>query len=373
MARLRKTPKDNELRFSLAAVQFLQAVEGLMQDFYRYGLKHDSGMTPFGRASIPFLRLPVPANPNAEPVGYDDIRQTMQAFVRSLWKAEATLAAMDESEVKLQLDFGKMRLDWNGNGVAASDELLWKIFARVNPRMRISDGQSGSLVIAFDRADAYWLRGYCHLLMAMAEIVLAHDARELFERSAFLFFPDPVSPHTFLVDERKKSRSSPNFHLVDLVATVHSIDLPVAEPERMASVLSHLEAVIDESRKTWAAILAEEDNYREWIPGPGQTSVFRNMRVTDTIVDRWHSFLDESEAILDGNKLIPFWRRGAEGQGINLRRAFTEPTNLDVVAWVQGTAATPYLEPGELTDTGVWQRLQAAFGGQMTTFFVWFN
>jgi uncharacterized protein (TIGR03000 family) len=373
MARLRMTPKDSEWRFSLGVVQFLRAVEGLMQDLYRYGLKYDAAMTPFGQASIPFLRLPVPENPTPEPVSYDDIRQTMQTFVSNLWKAEATLAAMDETDVQLKLDFGKMRLDSNGDGAASGEELLWKIFARVNPRMGISNAQSGSFAIAFDRADACWLRGYCHLLMAMGEFVLAHDGRELFERSAFLVFAQPDSPHTFLLEERTNLRRSGESYFVDLIAMVHAIDLPVTEPERMASVLAHMESTIAESRKMWAAIRAEKDNYREWIPGPNQTGVFPSMRVTDTIVQRWHSFLDELEAILKGDKLIPFWRGGAEGEGINLRRVFTEPTDLDLVAWVQGSAATPYLEHGELTDEGVWQRLRTAFGGQMMTFFVWFN
>lgn len=371
--RLRQTPKDNELRFSLGAVQFLRAVEGLMQDFYHYGLRYDAAMTPFGPASIPFLRLPVPENPDPAPIRYEDARRIMATFVRSLWKAEATLAAMDETEVHLNLDFGTMRLDYNGDGVADADELLWKIFARVNARMRISNTQTAKLSIAFDRADAYWLRGYCHLLMAMAEVVLAHDGKELFERSAFLFFPKPVSPHTFLTCESKPSRDMQVFHMVDLVTVVHSINLPVTEPERMASALTHLEAVVAESRKTWAAILAETDNDREWIPSPSQSGAIRNVRVTQNIVQSWHQFLDELDGLLDGNKLVPFWRDGAPGQGINLRRVFTEPTRFDLVAWVQGSAATPYLEPGELTDRSVWQRLREAFGGQMMTFVVWFN
>ena len=373
MTLLRKTPQDNELRFSLATVQFLRAVEGLMQGFYRHGLKYDAAMTPFGRPSIPFLRLPVPHNPAPEPISYDDARDIMQTFIRDLWKAESSLAAMDGTEVQLVLDFGQMRIDSNGDGMAAEDELLWKIFARVNPQMRISNTTKASLLIAFDRADAYWLRGYCHLLMAMAEVVLAHDGKELFERSAFLFFPKPVSPHTFLMHNSRQSRDMQTFYMVDLVATVHSVNLPVAEPERMAAALTHLEVVVDESRKTWKAIQAEKDNDREWIPGPNQTGAIPNMRVTQNIVHRWHQFLDELDGLLDGKKLVPFWRSGVEGQGINVRRIFTEPTRLDLVAWVQGSAATPYLEPGELTDRSVWQRLQDAFGGQMMTFIVWFN
>jgi len=37
------------------------------------------------------------------------------------------------------------------------------------------------------------------------------------------------------------------------------------------------------------------------------------------------------------------------GPGVNLRRVFTEPREFDLVLWVQGTAAVPYLEAGEVT------------------------
>jgi hypothetical protein len=41
----------------------------------------------------------------------------------------------------------------------------------------------------------------------------------------------------------------------------------------------------------------------------------------------WLEFLDEAKALLKGEKLIPFWRKGEE-RGINLRRVFTEPRTL---------------------------------------------
>ena len=48
---------DQQARFSLGVVQFFQAVEGLGQDQFRYGLLG-------GRArALPFMRLPVPENP----------------------------------------------------------------------------------------------------------------------------------------------------------------------------------------------------------------------------------------------------------------------------------------------------------------------
>ena len=80
----------------------------------------------------------------------------------------------------------------------------------------------------------------------------------------------------------------------------------------------------------------------------------------------------ETEAILAGKKLIPHWRV-KDGRGVNLRKVFTEPTDFDLVMWVQGTAAKPYLERGPITQPEVWQRLQNVFRGQFIGFAIWFN
>ena len=96
------------------------------------------------------------------------------------------------------------------------------------------------------------------------------------------------------------------------------------------------------------------------------------MRVTQPMVDHWLRFLQEADDLLAGKRLAPFWRTN-DGRGVNLKRAFTEPTEFDLVLWVQGTAATPYLEKGELTRPEVWQSIQAAFGGDFFTFMAWFN
>ena len=55
--------------------------------------------------------------------------------------------------------------------------------------------------------------------------------------------------------------------------------------------------------------------------------------------------------------------------------SFTEPRPFDLVLWIQGTAATPYIEDGPMTRPDVWRRLMAAFrgGGGLFFFTVWFN
>ncbi len=144
------------------------------------------------------------------------------------------------------------------------------------------------------------------------------------------------------------------------------------EPARMAKALQHFQAVTVLSRQSWKLILAETDRDREWLPNPNQTAVIPNVRVTQPMVESWLAFLDEADDLLAGKKLVPFWRSG-EARGVNLNQVFTQPRRTDVVLWIQGTAAAPYLELSKVTQPQLWQRLRETFGGQLFGFAAWFN
>src|SRR5262245_13535826 len=122
----------------------------------------------------------------------------------------------------------------------------------------------------------------------------------------------------------------------------------------------------------WKLAMAETDDDHEWIPNPKQHSVIPEVRVTLEMVDQWQAFLDEADAILAGKKLIPFWR-GAGDLGVNVRRVFLEPKRFDLVLWVQGSAAAPYLEKGPVTKRETWERLMRVFEGNFIGFAFWFN
>jgi hypothetical protein len=149
--------------------------------------------------------------------------------------------------------------------------------------------------------------------------------------------------------------------------------LPVAEPERLKAALAHMEAMVALSRSSWKFILAETDDDSEWVPNPKQRSVVPNVRVTAQMVEGWERFLDEFELILQGKRLAPFWRGKEPRRGINVRRVFTEPRTLDLVMWVQGTSASPYLEVGDVSSTETWDRFNRIFGGEFIGFALWFN
>jgi hypothetical protein len=318
------------------------------------------------------LRLPVGANPKPEQLTYPGARKILMNWVDDLQKAEATLVQVTDPEVKLPLHFGLIRLDFDGDGQATEEETLWRLYSRFNPRSGVTPEAARSFVIGFDRGDVHWLRGYCHLLMAMAEFALAHDGQEIFDCTAHLFFPRVDTPHEFLVGAPKLFDIGSDIDVVDVIALVHLIRMPVREPERTRAALTHLESMVAQSKESWKFILAETDDDHEWIPNPRQAGVIPNVRVTKEMVAAWQEFLNEAEALLAGKKLVPFWR-SKDGRGVNLRRVFTEPRSFDLVLWVQGTAATPYLERGPLTQPEVWQRLQRVFGGEFLGFALWFN
>jgi hypothetical protein len=156
----------------------------------------------------------------------------------------------------------------------------------------------------------------------------------------------------------------------DLIAFIHLLHWPVVVPERMQSVLAHLEAIPPLSRENWTRIQAETDNSKEWLPNPRQTGFLPGVTVTQEQIDGWMLLLDEVEALLKGEKLLPHWRFD---NGINLRRLFLEPTTFDVVLLFQGSAALPYLEEGELSTGVTWQRIGGLIGGNFIGYAIWFN
>ncbi len=367
-AHLEKRPKDDNARFELGFIQMVSAIAGLTQDFYRYGLRADHN-----GEGIPFLRIPIEKNPQPEKLTYEIGRGILDRFRTNLGKAEATLAQISDKKVSLPVRFGMIKLDLNGDGSVSDDEALWKLYSGLNRRARIEESVAKEFCICFDRGDVHWMRGYCNLLSAAIQVWLAYDTKELFDCTAHLFFSKVDSPYPFLLKGRHVRRfHSDDLDLVDLIAVVHLIRWNLAEPQRMESALHHLEEVVVQSRESWNFILAETDDDCEWLPNPNQTGVLPNVTVTEEMVTTWRELVDMADQALSGKKLIPFWR-GDEPVGVNLRKVFLEPRSFDLVLWVQGTGAAPYLEKGDVLKGMSWRRLQDDFNHQFPGFAVWFN
>lgn len=417
-ARLAEAPDDAEAGFALGVARFLSAVEGLGRGFYRYGLASRYGnpaADAFG-GNMPFLRIPIPENPDPEPVTYAALRTVLDQFAGDLAEAEATLAAVPDSPFELPLRVPMVRLDFDGDGSGAPAESVGALFLAVTGVDLASpewtswgDELTAGRVAPFglDESDVPWLQGYCHLLSALADFLLAHDWEDAFDATFHSAFPatpssglaaedrrlldslGPEPPHlTYGQDGYDEWAASPEAQaywewefkrgwssmagIADLVAFVHLMRWPVAEPARMASAREHLLSMVALSRENWRRILAETDDNREWVPGPQQTVLFDNVRITDDTVAGWQMFLDEFQAVLEGERLLPHWRI-AEGRGINLRRMFDEPRTFDPWLIAQGSAILPYLEDGETVSPDTAFTILMLTDGGLLGYFLWFN
>jgi hypothetical protein len=370
---LAQQPDDLEARFSLGVTQTLLALEHFMQGLYQHGFGEPMRALPGAE------NLVMPRNPEPRQIDCQRMRTMLQTFGEELDVARQTLAEMGPGDVKLPLRLGMIRLDMDGDGSGEDDPVLWRWTAVNDPFERPDMNAARQFVVAFDRADAYWLQGYCDFIGAVVDFLMAYDERELFERTAHLYFPSVDSPYRFLLGGLGVFDFD-GVEIMDVVALIHLINFPLEQPQRMRSALERLQRMIATSRQCWGAIQAETDDDREWIPNPRQTSVIgaeggdgTGVRVTPEMAAGWNEFLDEAEAILAGRKLVPLWRGADRTLGVNFHRAFTEPQPFDLVLWLQGSAARPYLERGELTTGDIWDRLQEAYGGDFLGYAFWFN
>jgi len=237
--------------------------------------------------------------------------------------------------------------------------------------------------------------------MAIAEFPLAYDWQAAFDVTFPGIFPMPSSPNARLhaaaneldaligqalalpepEQERFFGEHADRFEelgqiadiagIADLIAFIHLNRWPLVDPDRMRSVARHLGEMVRLSRVNWARIEAETDDRREWIPNPRQSAAFPEFAVSAAQIEAWQAFLVEFEAILEGRKLIPHWRFE---EGINIARLFADPPEtFDIVLLIEGAAALPYLEAGELTTSQTWRRITQVFGGDFFRFFILLN
>ncbi len=374
---------DAAVDFALGAVDFLIAGEKLIQRCYQHGFMSTFGqIAPMtgGRASF----LMWMANDNPKETTVADIEVALEEWIEHLEKAERTLAGV-AGEFVCPIDLNAIRFDINADGETTAAESLRGFFALLPPqrlwvdgRMEVSDLVPEDLVVAFDRGDASWLRGYCHLLMGVGEWMLAHDASELFDHTGHIFFPKAKIKYDFLPYstwslERVTGVPTPApFDFTDVLAFFANMRLPVDEPVRMSLALEHFQNTIVYGKDMWSHYDRETDNDREWIPNPKQTAAIHDVVVDVTMREAWLLFLDEVDDLLNGRKVLRFWR-GDGSKGIDVVKVFREPRDFDLIFWIQGAAAAPYLREGEFTEPGTWAQLQEALDRRVFRFSFWFN
>lgn len=363
-ARISANNADDEARFGLAIIRFVHSIEKYGHHHYRYGLRPNSK-----NLGVPFLHGPYPTNPKPELLTYEIQRKALQTLLDDLAEVDGTLATMQGKDVKITVDLEKIHLDFAPGAEDDVPVTLMNVLRSFSgPVERQPSTQT--FEVSFDQSDAIWLRGYTHLLSAGVEFVLAYDWHETFATTASFFYPRLQTEGEYAAlwpsTERKFEHD-----IADLIALVHEIRWPVVEPVRLKAVREHLKQVTALSRENWKAILAETDDDREWLPSPKQKNgVLPALAPSQERIDTWLSALNDFDAVLDGRMLIPHWRLE---KGINLRRVFEEPRTFDLVLWVTGHAAVPYLEDGPILTKEKWAVWERVFGGDFLTFAAYAN
>jgi hypothetical protein len=358
--------------YAAGSVEFFVALEKLGAGLHRHGFESPRSFM------LPLMQLPIPDNPNPEPLTYEEFRKILSDFHDAMAEANATLAMVPaNADIGVEVDLRTLGIDLDEDGKITPQESAAAIMAALSNNS--GDAPDASpLVFRFDRADGYWLQGYANFLMAQADFWLAHDFRLAFDQTFQMLFPraklpmqDTLVP---LDDGGGNGIFASEWRIADFVSFIHLVNWQVVEPERRKAARTELLEMIRLSRDDWKAIRAETDNDREWLPGPQQAGAnqLTGMEVTETEVQAWHATLQVAEDLLEGRTLLPHFRFA--DKGINMKRFFDEPQTFDLVLSITGPGVAPYLEKGPILSSDDWWALQSQFGGSgFMTFALWFN
>ena len=368
LARLKAQPEPAlEDLFAIGGLHFLSAVERALQTQWRTGSDQVTGNAG-DMLGLPFLRLPVPPNPAPEPFNGAVITQLFTDIDADMAAARTALAALPEGEeFGLDLTFSDLWFDVNMNGSREPEEDAMTILGPqlLGWQWQERDPATPPLTVRFDAADAAWLMAYTHVLSGTANTILAYDPaasidRVLATRAAFGLTPPPEYSMYFVFET-----------FADAFAMLEGAVNQKPDAARAKAAKDHFLAMIAENRRFWAAVKAETDNDREWIPNDSQTSALGIVLPPGT-GDTWLGVLADGEALLQGRLLIPYWRGGA-GQGLNLGRMFDEPAPISITGWIQGWSAVPYLEKGPVIDSTSFRQFEALMGGNAGLMMVFLN
>ena len=363
---------DNGARFLLGLTEMTKTLEFAGQSMARHGFGPDSDDLMMIMPPLMFMMGDPSVTP--EPLDYQTFREILVEMDNRLAGVIAILSGVTpEDEFGVLLNLEKAKLNFSGVDNFNDKMPLLQVMAMISGAgERSSD--TPSVAFRLDNADAIWLEGYAHLMRAGLNFWLAHDFEATFKRSFHVLFPRADLPMQTVLAQRDGERPVQWGSAADAISLIHTINWPVVEPDRRLAVLTELTTVTRLSRENWAAILAETDNDREWLPGPHQPGLnpLTGAEVTQETLDGWYSFLDMSEALLAGDLLLAHWR--LPGRGVNLNRFFTEPTDFDLVLSITGPAIAPYLEEGPAIDQSQMRDFNNAMGrGGLGFFAFWFN
>jgi len=323
---LDEDPKDDEARFGLGVIQFVRAVQNLGQSLYEYGATSNS-------TNLPFLRLPVPRNETPAAISYKELGRVLDAFAGDLKRAEATLAGVQDDQVKLRLRLSGIMFDFTGTG--KEQTTLLQVLVSLNGGRLEIEKTNPDFRVHFDRGDVAWLRAYCHLLCAMIDGYRAVDEEPGFEQRVGRIFP-------------KLESSADKNQEVDWKG-IKLVDAP-----RLRRMRLHFVKICELNHETWAHYRKETDDDYEWLPNAKQTDQL-GLPLTDERIDAWLGMMTQLEGLMTGERLLPskllvfIHREHPLGQGLNFRKLLDNP-RADLLNWerIYAEGVDPkYLDPEE--------------------------
>ncbi|KZL21149.1 hypothetical protein PsAD2_00434 [Pseudovibrio axinellae] len=367
----RQNPADSEAVFALGALQFLNALEGLQHDLYRYGAGN-ADIDRNLRSFLPILRIPVSPNPSPEPITYEKTREIFKTFVAGMEQANQTLAALPDKPVKLPVDLLKISLDADRSGTIEPYENLATVLGSLSRSRNFKvEGEAQSFPVTFDQADAKWLQGYSNLLMSTANFLLAFDFEPTYDLAFHSVFGPSATNYGKLLEEKGKRKTGRDFETIAAALNfVHSVNWQVDEPDRLEATRQNLLKVMQLNYETWDLVSKETDDDNEWLPNPNQTSPFQALPVTQPTIDAWLQNVKAAEHVLNGDLLIP--SMSFEG-GINMKTFFQTAQTFDIVLFITGPNSADYIEDGEVSDGNFMRTITRPMGRNFGSFAIWFN
>ncbi|TIX29470.1 MAG: hypothetical protein E5V37_20585, partial [Mesorhizobium sp.] len=171
------------------AGEFFTALELLAGGLHRHGFDSPKSFM------LPLMQLPVPDNPNPQPLTYEEFRAILVSFRDRLEKSAATLGSVPaNADIGMVVDLTRAGIDLNEDGAIAPDESFAAIMASLAHGSIDTSAAAPSLTFRFDRADGFWLQGYAEFLMAQADFWLSHDFKAMFDGSFHMLFPRAKLP-----------------------------------------------------------------------------------------------------------------------------------------------------------------------------------